>query len=86
MAKQEPNYVYQVTRAEYEQFIGDNAFYPECMDIDETGQPECLDHCPRGLVCTPFTYVDPEHAVDVLWYACAPPEIHAKLESRRITR
>lgn len=86
MAEQKPEFVFVVTREEYDQFLGEGAHFPECMEIDESGLPECLDHCPRGLVCTPFSYLDPERAVDVRWFACAPPEIHAQLESRRAAR
>lgn len=86
MAEQRLDFVFEVTRQEYEQFLGEGSFYPECMEINEAGLPDCLEHCPRGLVCTPFSYVDPEHGLDVLWYACAPVDIHNQLEPRRVMR
>ena len=86
MADKRIDFVYEVTREEYQQFLDEGTFYPECMEIDASGLPDCLEHCPRGLVCTPFSYVDPEHGVDMQWFACAPPEIHAQLESRRVAR
>lgn len=73
-----------VTHEEFEQFLHEETFMPECAHIDADGTPTCGGACPDGFVCATFTYLDAERGVDMVWYACAPPEVVARLQDRVI--
>jgi hypothetical protein len=71
-----------VTREEFEQFMAADTFMPDCAHVDATGKPTCGGQCPQGYVCATFSYADPEQDVDMVWYACAKPEVVAQLAER----
>ena len=80
----EPTKVIQVTHEEFERFINDQTFMPECAELDDSGVPTCGGKCPQGFVCATFNYTDLEHGNDMFWYACAKPEVVEKLSDRAI--
>ena len=74
--------VIPVTKEEYEQFLADKTYLPECLHLDGQIVPDCEGNCPQGLVCATFVYTDKEKSIDAEWYACAPPEVFAQLKDR----
>lgn len=80
----QPTRVIPVTHDEFEQFMHADTFMPNCIQLDSDGAPTCGGRCPQGYVCATFTYLDGEHGVEHLWYACAAPEVYAQLSERAI--
>ena len=74
--------VIPVTKEEYEQFLADKTYLPECLHLDGHIVPDCEGSCPQGLVCTIFIYSDKEKGIDAEWYACAPPEVFEQIADR----
>ena len=83
-APEHPHLTIEVTQKEYEQFLSEETFLPQCIQLNTDGLPNCEVDCPEELVCAMFTYHDAEHGIDVEWYACAPPEILQQLSSRAL--
>lgn len=78
----QPQVVVRVSRAEYEQFLRDKTFIPDCLHLNGAGLPDCPGDCVIGLVCVMFLYTDPEQGIEAEWFACAPPEVVAQLTGR----
>ena len=78
----QPQVVVRVSRAEYEQFLRDKTYIPDCLHLDGAGLPDCPGSCVVGLVCVMFVYTDPEQAIEAEWFACAPPKVVAQLIGR----
>ena len=76
--------VIPVTQEEYEQFLADKTYLPDCLHLSGNIVPDCEGSCPQGMMCATFVYRDESKGIDAEWYACAPPEILAQLEDRMV--
>ena len=79
-----PRLVIPVTQEEYEQFLRDKTYLPDCLHVDGLAVPDCSGGCPKGLVCATFVFVDMDQGVETEWYACAPAEAFAQLLDRAV--
>lgn len=80
--KHQPRVAVRVTRAEYEQFLQDKTYIPDCLHLNGVGLPDCAGDCPKNLVCVMFVFTDQEDGIDAEWFACAPPEVVEQLTGR----
>lgn len=79
-----PKMIIEVTAAEYEQFLNDDTYLPQCVTLDADGLPNCEGRCPRNLICAMFVYKDAARRVAIEWFACATADDVAALADRAI--
>ncbi len=80
----QPRVAVRVTRAEYEQFLRDKTYIPDCLHLNGVGLPDCAGDCPQDMVCVMFVFTDRDAGIDAEWFACAPADVVAQLTGRAL--